>query len=161
VTGLSFNTGLVSLDLSNNQLTSLDLAIERSLAFVDLSYNALTTVTDKYNTDLSGLTSLGYLDLSHNASLATIGSAAAIGNGSSATLQTLLLACNTSFQCSTLDLSTKNGQSPALASSMCAVLNQTDNTWIYNTTGATCPANTTSIERSRIAPLRRHLPTKP
>jgi uncharacterized protein YjbI with pentapeptide repeats len=161
VTGLSFNTNLVSIDLSNNQLTSLDLTIERSLTFVDLSYNALTTVTDKFNTDLSGLTLLGYLDLSHNASLATIGSAAAIGNGSSATLQTLLLACDASFQCSTLDLNTKNGQSPALASSMCAVLNQANNTWIYNTAGATCPANTTSIKRSRIAPLRRHLPTKP
>ncbi len=156
VAGIAFDTNLVSIDLSDNQLTYLALTTERSLTFVDLSYNALVSVTDEYNTDLSGLTSLAYLDLSHNTPLKTIGSAAANGNGSSAMLHTLLLSCDTSFQCSSLSLNTTNGQSAALASSMCATLNQADNTWIYNAGGATCPANTSSIKRSR-----QHLQKKP
>jgi uncharacterized protein YjbI with pentapeptide repeats len=126
------------LDISHNQFTTLDLPVQTALAFADLSYNNFTNVLDSSNNSLSALSSLQYLDLSHN-SIPTIGSAASIGEptpgNQNPTLQTLFLACNATFQCASLGL---DGQSMALRSSNCADFNSQSGKWIL-LTNPTCP----------------------
>jgi uncharacterized protein YjbI with pentapeptide repeats len=153
VSGLAFVTNLLSVNLSGNQLATFDLPVLTNLAYADLSSNLLTDVLDKNNNDLSGLTSLAYLNLSYN-SVPTIGSAAAIGNntpGSPATLQTLMLACNSGFTCSSLMLSLKKNGSPALATSQCATFQS--GAWVYNTSGPVCPGSTATVKRTPVPPL--------
>ncbi|HEX4771532.1 MAG TPA: pentapeptide repeat-containing protein [Bryobacteraceae bacterium] len=126
------------LDISHNQITTFDLPSQSYLAWADLSYNNLTNVLNGNSNSLSALTSLQYLDLSHN-SIPGIGSAAAIGEpsgGKQPVLQSLFLGCNPTFRCSTLQL---DGQSMALQKSNCADYNPQNNQWII-LTNPLCPA---------------------
>jgi Leucine-rich repeat (LRR) protein len=121
------------LDISHNQITTFDLPAQSYLTWADLSYNNLTKVLNANSNSLGALTSLQYLDLSHN-SIPTIGSAAAIGepsgNNQQPVLQALFLDCNPTFQCSTLQL---DGQSTALQKSNCADYNPQTQQWIVLT----------------------------
>jgi uncharacterized protein YjbI with pentapeptide repeats len=135
---LSSLTGLANvyfeiLDVSNNVLPSLDLSTQTSLVSANLSHNKITSVTDHFNPDLSRLRELVYLDLSYNG-IDTIGSVATISfssqNNAKGSLKTLLLACNSTFACSDLDL---DGSYPAYQTSECADFNSMSNTWIPNT----------------------------
>ena len=84
--------------------------------------------------DLSGLENLSYLDLSANA-LETIGPVAALAfnwdDDNSGLLQSLFLACNPTFDCSTLALDVENGKNiPIVGTSHCAAFNSQDDQWI-------------------------------
>lgn len=122
--------GIEVLDLSSNELTDIDLAVQDSLLFADLSNNKLTNILDQFNTTLDRLQSLAYLDLSHN-SLTNIGSLTTIAysetknpNGS---LNSLQLECNQTFECASIEL---DGHYDALHTSQCAQFNSADNQWI-------------------------------
>jgi uncharacterized protein YjbI with pentapeptide repeats len=134
------------LDISHNQFTTFDLPAQSYLTWADLSYNNLTNVLNLSNNSLSGLTSLQYLDLSHN-SVSTIGSAASIGEpvgGNQPNFQTLFLSCNPTFQCSTLQL---DGQSMALQKSNCADYNPQSHQWIL-LTNPLCPAGAQRVKKN-------------
>lgn len=136
---VSANTYFLVLDLAHNQLSKFDLAIQSNLSYADLSYNNLTDILDTFNTSLSKLTRLAYLDLSHN-SLKQIGPVKSIAYKPdpfmpTGTLQSLLLSCNQSFDCKSLDLT---GKYPALQKSQCADFNAQSNQWIVRTNPA-CP----------------------
>ena len=100
---------------------------------------------DDYNTDLSKMTVLNYLDLSGN-SIPGIGSVASIADPSAAqpTLLSLFLACNPTFQCESLDL--PGGASPpqALMSSQCADYNTQSGQWIV-LTNPQCPVGRSGV----------------
>lgn len=117
------------LDISHNQLIDFDLPIQNALQYADLSSNNLTNVLDQSNKDLSQLTGLSYLDLSNN-SLTTIGSAKSIAysdDNQGGVLESLFLACNPNFDCSSLAL---DGNYPALQTSQCALFNSASNKWV-------------------------------
>jgi uncharacterized protein YjbI with pentapeptide repeats len=134
------------LDISHNQFSSFDLPAQSDLTWADLSYNNLTNVLNVNSNSLSGLTSLQYLDLSHN-SVSTIGSAASIGEptggNSQPVLQALFLGCNPTFKCSTLQL---DGQSTALQKSSCADYNAQSGKWIV-LTNPLCPAGVQRVRK--------------
>ncbi|MGR8981399.1 MAG: pentapeptide repeat-containing protein [Gammaproteobacteria bacterium] len=136
--GFSANAAPSILDVSNNQLASFDLPIQTSLVYADLSNNKLKNVLDRYNTNLSNLTILNYLDLSHN-SLTSVGSVAALlpspqGSGS---LQSLYVGCNPTFTCASLELPATSGN---LQKSQCATYNTQNKTWLLLTNPA-CPGS--------------------
>jgi uncharacterized protein YjbI with pentapeptide repeats len=120
VTGLGIVSPIV-LDLSQNQLGAIDLPIQNRLSYANLSSNQLTSVLDPSNGDLSGASSLVYLDVSGN-SLTTIG---ALQKAPS--LSSLLLGCNPVFDCSTLGA---DPSSPVMQNSQCAALRKQDNVWV-------------------------------
>ncbi len=113
------------LDLSYNQLSNFDLPIFTSLVFADLSHNALTNVLDSYSKNLTALTALSYLDLSYN-SITTLGDASSVVP-SKGGLTSLFLECNPTFNCPSLNLT---GSASALRSSRCAQFNPQSGTWI-------------------------------
>jgi uncharacterized protein YjbI with pentapeptide repeats len=128
---LNANVYLVVLVASHNQIASFDLAIQNNLAYVDLSYNKLTTVLDSYNHDLTQLPNLTYLDLSHNA-MTTIGSVQSLAwnrkTSSGGALQSLFLACNPKFDCSTLKV--YDGTTyPAAGTSLCSRYDPGQSRW--------------------------------
>jgi uncharacterized protein YjbI with pentapeptide repeats len=129
---LSANASPIVLELSHNKLSSFDLSIQQSLTYVDLSYNQIANVLDDTNKDLSRLQSMGYLDLSHNL-LGTIGSIGSLAwnraTGQGGALQALLLACNPTFSCDSLEV--YDGKTyPAAASSMCSRYDAPSSKWI-------------------------------
>lgn len=145
---VSANTFFVVLDLSHNQLSKFDLAIQSNLSYADLSHNNLTDILNSFNPNLSQLKRLAYLDLSHN-SLKQIGAVKAIAYkpdrfAPTGTLQSLLLSCNPSFDCKSLDLT---GQYPALQGSQCADFNAQTNQWIVRT-NPVCPIGFTPPKRA-------------
>ena len=145
------NLNFVVLDISHNQFTTFDLPVQSALAYADLSYNNLTNVLNPYQKDLSALTQLSYLDLSHN-SIPTIGSAASIAepppppSTQQPPLQTLFLACNPTFACSSLNL---DGQSAALQTSKCADFNPQSGQWIL-LTNPQCPLGQQRLQRGAV-----------
>jgi uncharacterized protein YjbI with pentapeptide repeats len=155
VVGLA-SVNLVVLDLSHNLLTSFDLPEQyQSLTYADLSYNNLTNVLDQYNTDLSKMTLLNYLDLSGN-SIPGIGSVASIANPPSPaqpTLLSLFLACNPTFQCEALNLPGGANPPQALMRSECADYNAQSGQWIV-LTNPQCPVSRRAM-RGRPADVAR------
>ena len=144
---VSANAFLVVLDLSHNQLSKFDLAIQTSLSYADLSHNRLTDVLNQFSTNLGQLKRLAYLDLSHN-SLAQLGPVNSIAYkpdrfAPTGTLQSLLLSCNPSFDCKSLNLT---GPYPALQGSHCADFNAQTNQWIVRTNPA-CPVGSATPNR--------------
>jgi hypothetical protein len=126
------SVNFIMLDLSNNQLTSVDLADQNYLVYVDLSGNPqMTNVLDPNNQNLSKLSQLQYLDLSHD-SLQTIGPVTAMAQPTTPNpqpaLQSLFLACNPDFQCSSLCLDAYAPAS-ALQVSSCAQENPQTQAW--------------------------------
>lgn len=129
-------TALQFVDLSDNRLTSYDLPSHSALVQADLSNNLLTSVLDQYNSTLDRLTGLSYLDLSGN-TLTTIGSLAALAysakDNRTGALRTLLLECNPSFQCASLEL---DGDYKPYQTSGCADFNAAANNgqgaWVAN-----------------------------
>src|SRR4051794_20812534 len=148
VEGLA-SINLVVLDLSHNLLTSFDLPEQyQSLTYADLSYNNLTNVLDQYNTDLSRMTLLNYLDLSGN-SIPGIGSVASIANPPpprQPTLLSLFLACNPTFQCEALDLPGGANPPQALMRSECADYNTQSDQWIV-LSNPQCPMGRRAVRR--------------
>ncbi|MBC7800940.1 MAG: pentapeptide repeat-containing protein [Gemmatimonadaceae bacterium] len=129
---------LVVVDLSYNQLTSFDLPAQApSLTYADLSNNKLTNVLNSSSQNLDAMTPLAYLDLSGN-SIPTVGSVAAIAGSSSPTLLSLFLACNPTFQCSSLGLTGGASPAQALMRSSCADYNPQNQSWIV-LTNPQCP----------------------
>jgi uncharacterized protein YjbI with pentapeptide repeats len=110
------------LDLSQNQFTNLDLAVQSALTYANLSGNHLTSILDSDNPDLSRAPNLAYLDVSNN-TLTTIGN---VKNNNRA-LASLFLGCNPSFDCHSLG--DVDPSSPVIQNSNCAVLNKQSNTW--------------------------------
>ncbi len=127
--GIDSSIALVFLDLSQNQLTSFDLARTNhsQLNYVDLSQNVLTTVLNAFNTDLSLLSQIQSLDLSNN-NLTTIGTLPG-------TLTFLRLQCDSRFDCSTLGA---DATSLLVQGSGCAALNTQTNKWLLQA-HPTCP----------------------
>ena len=115
VTGFSANAPIASLDLSFNKLTTFTLP-GSNLTTVNLSHNALATVVG----DPTNLSNLESFDLSNN-QLSNIG---ANGNGfiSVGALSSLLsfyIGCNSNFQCSTAIPSISSPVSPMIQYSQC------------------------------------------
>src|ERR1700691_529943 len=128
---LHANTSLLVLNVSRNEIESFDLAIQDQLTYADLSHNKLGSVLDDHNNDLNRLTSLGYLNLSHNA-IPTIGSAAPLAwnreTQSGGKLQSLSLACNAQFDCETLKLY-DGSKYPAAATAKCSRYDAGEKKW--------------------------------
>jgi hypothetical protein len=146
VVGLS-TAYLIMVDLSHNKLASFDLPQQAaSLTYADLSYNNLTNVLNQVSQNLNGMSYLQYLDLSSN-SIPTVGSVATIAGGGSPTLQSLFLACNPTFACSSLGLAGGANPATALPRSACADYNAQDQQWIIRSTPF-CP---TEVQARRSA----------
>lgn len=133
------NTDLVQLlvvDASHNRLTSFDLADQGSLESVDLSYNQLTKVVDDDNPNLTRLQNLVYLNLANNA-LTSFGDVSSLSK-----LQSMLLSCNPSFDCSSLKLDLN---SDLVQTTQCAYYNTSTQTWLLQPK----PSCDSTLSRSR------------
>jgi len=95
---LDANTYISFLDLSYNNLTKFDADIQTRLNYLDLSHNKLSDVGD-----LSALTQANTIYLQNN-SLAGIGNISGLINENTGSLLYMNLACNLSFNCSSLGL---------------------------------------------------------
>lgn len=111
------------LDLSYNQLTQPPLAALSALVMADISHNAYTDVLGPRRSNLKGLASLRYLDISSN-NLTSIGDFATPDDGSPAKLQ---LQCNPRFDCSSLNI---GNDQDALENSACARYNSQTEKWL-------------------------------
>lgn len=117
------------LDLSHNNLSNVDVAIQDQLLFANLSANQLTRITDSDNPDLSRARNLSYLDVSNNA-LTTIGPL-------QPSLSSIVLNCNASFTCATLG---SDPTSPVMQQSGCVVANTQGGTTTWQLlTNPRCP----------------------
>ena len=83
------------LDISENQFATFDLPAQVNLIYADLSSNRLTSVMNASHSDLSGLESLYYLDVSNNL-LPNIGAVLP------PYVSSLFVGCNAQFSCNTL-----------------------------------------------------------
>jgi uncharacterized protein YjbI with pentapeptide repeats len=83
------------LDISENQFATFDLAAQVNVIYADLSSNRLTSVMNASQSDLSGLQSLYYLDVSDNL-------LPNIGVLMPPNVASLFVGCNPQFSCNTL-----------------------------------------------------------
>jgi Leucine-rich repeat (LRR) protein len=90
VTGIEALGALTDLDLSFNQLTSVDVSANTALYFLDLSFNQLTSI------DVSANTALNYLHLSDN-------QLTSIDVSANTTLTDLDLSLNPNIPCSEIE----------------------------------------------------------